>query len=86
MGKPIPLKVVYEDDVLTFTRNEVEMTPFSHATDQGFARPAVWDIRIPVSGHGDQHLGILRNFTEAILDGAPLIAPAESCSSRLACR
>ena len=26
--------------------------------------------------HGEQHVGVLKNFVAAILDGAPLIAPA----------
>lgn len=38
--------------------------------------PNAWDIRIPIDGHGPQHIGILANFVSAILDGAPLIAPA----------
>jgi predicted dehydrogenase len=70
-------RLVFENDQLAFTRNEVEMTSFSAAAEFGFARPATWDVSIPVSGHGEQHLGILKNFAEAILDGAPLIAPAE---------
>ncbi|HEX4083428.1 MAG TPA: Gfo/Idh/MocA family oxidoreductase [Chthoniobacteraceae bacterium] len=68
-------RLVYENDQLRFTRNEVEMTAFSRKTDQGFATPPTWDVRIPVAGHGEQHIGILKNFAEAILDGAPLIAP-----------
>jgi predicted dehydrogenase len=70
-------KIVYENDRLTFTRNEVEMSAFSRAAESGFAVPATWDVSIPVPGHGEQHLGIVKNFAEAILDGAPLIAPAE---------
>ncbi len=70
-------KIVYENDRLAFTRNEVEMSAFSRTSDSGFATPPVWDIAIPISGHGEQHTGILKNFVDAILDGAPLIAPAE---------
>jgi len=70
-------KVIYENERLTFTRNEVAMTEFSRASDQGFAMPPSADVSIPLSGHGAQHLGILNNFADAILDGAPLIAPAE---------
>jgi predicted dehydrogenase len=69
-------KLVYEDDRLTFTRNEIEMTAFSRASKLAFATPPLWQVTIPVSGHGDQHVGILNNFADAILDGAPLIAPA----------
>ena len=31
---------------------------------------------MPTDGHGGQHAEILQNFTDAILDGTPLIAPA----------
>ncbi len=68
-------KLVYENDQLRFTRNEVEMTEFSRTTKHAFAAPPVWDVSIPVSGHGEQHNGILKNFVEAVLDGTPLIAP-----------
>jgi predicted dehydrogenase len=69
-------KLVYENNRLRYTRNEVPMTEFSRTTDQGFSRPAVWEIELPLDNHGDQHLGILRNFTNAILKGEKLIAPA----------
>ena len=69
-------KLVYENDRLTFTRNEVGMSEFSRTAASGFAAPPVTEITFPISGHGEQHIGILKNFVEAILDGAPLIAPA----------
>ena len=69
-------KLVYEHDRLAFTRNEVEMSAFSRTTKQGFATPPTWEVNIPVSGHGEQHNGILKNFVEAILDKTPLLAPA----------
>jgi len=69
-------KLIYENDRLSFTRNEIETTRFSRTTTACFSTPPVWDITIPVSGHGPQHLGILQNFADAILDGAPLLAPA----------
>ena len=69
-------RLVYENDRLTFTRNEVETTTFSRTTKESFAAPPVWEINIPVNGHGEQHLGILKNFTQAALHGAPLLSPA----------
>lgn len=69
-------KVVYEKDKITYTRNVQEMTDFSRTTEQAFGRPEVWEVTIPAPSHGKQHNGILENFTEAILDGAPLVAPA----------
>jgi predicted dehydrogenase len=70
-------KLVFEDGKLRFTRNEVPADVFCRTSTEGFARPSVWNVEIPVSGGGEQHNGILKNFVAAILDGAPLIAPAE---------
>jgi len=69
-------RVVIENDRFLFTRNEVEMSEFSRTTDQRFATPGYWNVEIPVSGHGGQHNAIMENFTCAILDKTPLIAPA----------
>ncbi len=69
-------KVVYENDRISFTRNEVKMSEFSRTTDHTFAMPPVWDVTIPADGHGGQHVEILQNFTDAILDGTSLLAPA----------
>ena len=70
-------KVVIENDQFLFTRNEVAMSEFSRTDPGRFSTPATCDVRIPIEGHGPQHNGILANFVDAILDGAPLIAPAE---------
>jgi len=69
-------RLIYENDTLTFTRNEVPTAEFSRTTEAAFSKPETWDITLPVSGHGGQHNAILANFTAAILDGTPLIAPA----------
>jgi len=69
-------RIVVEDGQVRWTRNETPMTEFSHTTTGGFSTPPIWNIEIPVSGTGEQHIGIMKNFAEAILDGKPLIAPA----------
>ncbi len=69
-------KLVYENDKISYTRNEMPMGEFSRTTTQSFATPAVWDVTIPAAGHGGQHNEVLQNFTDAILDGAKLVAPA----------
>ena len=69
-------RLVYETDRLTFWRNEVPMTEFNRATDKPFSVPACTEIPIPVAGHGGQHVEVLQNFVDAILDGTPLLAPA----------
>jgi len=51
---------------------------FSRVNKATFGRPDVWHVEIPVpAGNGPQHAGIIQNFVDAILDGAPLIARAE---------
>src|SRR3984893_18027911 len=69
-------KVVIESDSFLFTRNEVPMSEFSRTDPGRFSAPETWEIQIPIAGHGHQHNGILVNFVSAILDQAPLIAPA----------
>jgi predicted dehydrogenase len=70
-------KVVIENKTFTFIRNEVPMSEHSRTVQSGFMRPEVWNVEIPVSGEGEQHIGILKNFARAVLDGSPLIARAE---------
>jgi predicted dehydrogenase len=68
-------RLVYENEQLTFARNEVAMSEFSKMAESGFAMPKSTEEVLPISGHGEQHAGILNNFADAILDGAELIAP-----------
>ena len=70
-------RVVYENDKITYDRNEQEMTEFSRTTDKGFAVPERWNVTIPASGHGGQHNQVTQNFVDSILDGTPLVAPAQ---------
>lgn len=69
-------KVVYENDRIAYTRNEVPMSEFSRTTTHAFARPETWDVTIGAKDHGGQHNEILGNFVDAILDGAELVSPA----------
>ncbi|OAM89206.1 Gfo/Idh/MocA family oxidoreductase [Termitidicoccus mucosus] len=69
-------RVVYENDRITFTQNAAPMTQFSRVTAEAFARPATTEHVFDAPDHGEQHAGILKNFTGAILDGEKLIAPA----------
>jgi len=70
-------KIVVESGKLTWTRNTVGQKKFLKTSKEGFARPETWTIDIPCNGGGPQHAGILQNFTNAILKGEKLIAPAE---------
>jgi predicted dehydrogenase len=69
-------RLVMENDKLLFTENEMPTSEFSRTTKESFAAPKTTERVIEVSGHGDQHIGIMRNFVEAIANGTPLIAPA----------
>jgi len=69
-------KVIVEDGKITFYKNETATSVFSKTTKELFGRPEAWTIHIPVNGSGPQHMGVLTNFADAILDGAALLAPA----------
>lgn len=69
-------KLVYENKKILFTKNETPMSEFSRTTTQSFAAPPTTTTEITLPDHGAQHIGILTNFVEAVLDGKPLIAPA----------
>ncbi len=69
-------RLVYEADRLTFLRNETPASMFSRTTRELFSLPETWDVKLPDQTHGGQHIEIIQNFIAAILDSAPLIAPA----------
>ncbi|MDD5350074.1 MAG: Gfo/Idh/MocA family oxidoreductase [Chthoniobacteraceae bacterium] len=70
-------RVVIEDGAIRWQRNEMPMGEFSRTTAGSCSTPKKWTIEIAVSRSGEQHVGILKNFATAVLDGTPLIAPAE---------
>jgi len=70
-------KVVLENNRLTVTRNVSDMIEFSRAAKVGFAKPEVRHEEIPFQDAVAPHAALMQNFVEAILDGAPLIAPGE---------
>ena len=71
-------RIIVEDGKITWTRNEVGQAEFLRTSKERFAKPPVWNIDVPVGKDcGPQHTGIIQNFIDAILHGAPLIAPAE---------
>ncbi len=68
-------RVVIEGDNVQWRRNVTPMSEFLRSSPQTFATPETWNVTIPTTGHGGQHLDILANFADAILDGSPLKAP-----------
>ena len=70
-------RLVLEDRRMEFRRNEIPTSEFSRTTKEKFSAPPVWNISIPLpSDNGEQHVGIMKNFTNAILHGEALLAPA----------
>jgi predicted dehydrogenase len=61
---------------LRVSRNRTPMSEFSAASSAGFAKPESWSIDLPIPQGSASHNEVLQNFTNAILHGSPLIAPA----------
>ncbi|MDB6111257.1 MAG: oxidoreductase [Pedosphaera sp.] len=51
------------------------MTEFSKTSKVGFMKPEVWQVEIPFENASAPHAVLMQNFVDAILEGAPLIAP-----------
>jgi len=69
-------KVVVEAGRLVFTQNAMPMSQFSATTKESFVAPANREVPLVIERRTEQHVAIIQNFAAAILDGAPLIAPA----------
>jgi predicted dehydrogenase len=68
-------KAVLENNKLTFTRNEVDMIEHCRTSKVGFLKPETWNVDLPFSDAAAPHATLMTNFADAIIDGAPLIAP-----------
>ncbi len=69
-------RVVAEDRTLRFTQNRVPTAKFSRTTKAPFSLPPTRERVFAFKDTGLQHVAVLRNFADAILRDAPLIAPA----------
>lgn len=71
-------RVVIEDNQLHFKRNVVSERAFNKVNREPFGMPEYWDCAIPADfSAGPQHVGILNNFADAVLDGKELLARGE---------
>jgi len=69
-------KVVMENGRITFWRTRESIDGFLKEHPNGFGRPEIWEIEIPVSSRAKQeHVVVLTNWIDAIRNGAPLLAP-----------
>ncbi|WP_420330192.1 Gfo/Idh/MocA family protein [Paenibacillus contaminans] len=71
-------KIVIENGKMSFSQLRQSESEFNAACTNPFGSPECWNIDIPVPpGDGPQHKGILQNWTNAVLNGEPLIAPGQ---------
>jgi predicted dehydrogenase len=70
-------KLVAENGKLTFWRLREPEPEFNARNTVPFASPEAWRIDFDHFGPSPEHAGIMQNFTDAILNGTPLVAPGE---------
>lgn len=70
-------RVVVENNKITFNRNTVSEREFNKNNKAPFGSPECWECKVPADENGGlQHVGILRDFTNALLSGSDkLLAP-----------
>lgn len=70
-------KIVVENEQMIFYRNVVSEREFNKNFKDVFGSPECWRCELPVSGKGEQHVGIFKDFTKALITGSELLAPGE---------
>lgn len=70
-------KIVIEEDKLTFWRNRYSERRYNEDLTGSLGMPESWKCEVRIVGHNTQHVGILNNWTSAILNGTKLLAPGE---------
>jgi len=70
-------KLIMENQKLTFERTRQNIMDFSRNAGTSFGTPECWKCEIPIKGQGEEHLGVLKNWTNAILKGEKLTAPGQ---------
>ncbi|BCM92983.1 putative oxidoreductase YteT [Abditibacteriota bacterium] len=68
--------ILVENERLVWHRTDEPVTQFSRTTTERMSAPPSEQVIIETPGGGGRHNEVLANFVDAILDGAPLIAPA----------
>ena len=69
-------KIIIEGLNLQWTRTEKPVAEWCATHPKGFEAPPTSQQDFAFENTGGQHVEILQNFVDAILDGVPLIAPA----------
>ncbi|SHH42333.1 Gfo/Idh/MocA family protein [Clostridium grantii] len=68
-------KLVVEKNELTFYRNRISEREHNATSQEGFDKPENWECKIPVEGILTNHVGIMQNFVDAIMDNKEQLAP-----------
>lgn len=68
-------RLIIENDEITWMRNEIPTAEFSSSTTERFAKPPVWEVRVPVEETTIQeHAAVIRAFVKAVSGEGDLIA------------
>lgn len=71
-------KVTIENDTMLFYRNTISEREFNKTNTKPFGKPECWKCEIPVDEPvSEQHVEILKDFTDAVLNGKELLAKGE---------
>ena len=71
-------KLVIEDNKILFKRNVISEREHNKVNTAPFGTPECWNCEIPADfSGGEQHIGIIKNFASAVLNGTELLAPGE---------
>lgn len=65
-------KITVEKDTLTYLKNAEDSLEFTKSSDLVFGRPKAETVTVETDGKNPQHIGIVNNFTAAILGKEPL--------------
>ncbi len=71
-------RLVVENNQIIFDRLVEDEREFNEKNRIPFGQPERWKCEVPAdSSGGEQHVGIMNNFVQAIEHGTPLLAPGE---------
>ena len=71
-------KIVIENNKMIFSRNVISEREHNTINTAPFGTPECWKCEIPVDfSGGEQHVGILKSYADAVLEGKELLARGE---------
>ena len=71
-------RVIVENNKITFDRNVISEREHNKVNTVPFCKPECWECVVPAKKDGgEQHVGIFKDFANAVLKGTELLAPGE---------